>query len=91
MEDIIDTARTMNNELKVFSVITQAPTLPSQGYRIQNAKDLLSALNLNPLKHVTRNLNGWDDAEEAGFSVLEYSEDLKAGEDARAVFEEMSK
>ena len=40
-----------------------------------------------PLRHVTRYLNGWDDADENGLSALEWSYDLKAGEDARAVFD----
>lgn len=86
MADVIETAQAMNNSLKVVSVITQAPTLPSQGYRIENAKNLLRSLNLNPLTHVTRNLNAWDDSEESGLSVLEYQEDSKAGDDARAIF-----
>ena len=41
---------------------------------------------MNPLTHVTRNLNAWDDSEESGLSVLEYQEDSKAGDDARAIF-----
>lgn len=89
MADIIETAQAMNKDLQVFSLITQAPTLPSQGYRIENAKKLLSSLNLNPLTYITRNLNAWDDAEESGASVLEYQYDEKAGSDAAAVFTEI--
>ncbi|MCU7895036.1 MAG: hypothetical protein KZQ62_08895 [Candidatus Thiodiazotropha sp. (ex Lucinoma aequizonata)] len=43
---------------------------------------------------LTRNLNAWDDSEESGLSVLEYQEDSKAADDARAIFcefEEMIK
>lgn len=78
-----------NGGLIVVSVITQAPTLPSQGKRIMAAKELLNELELNPLDNITRNLNSWDDSEEAGCSVLEYSEDDKAGKDARKVFGEI--
>jgi chromosome partitioning protein len=89
MAEIIEMAQTLNPNLMVHSVITQAPTLPSQGYRIQGAKTLLESLNLNPLKYVTRNLNAWDDADEAGQSVLEWQYDKKAGEDAKNVFNEL--
>ncbi|CAM3966678.1 division plane positioning ATPase MipZ [Vibrio aerogenes] len=89
MSDIVDTALAINSKLKIFSCITQAPTLPSQGYRILAAKSLLESLDLKPLNHITRNLNGWDDADESGHSVLEWQQDSKAGEDAKAVFDEL--
>lgn len=89
MSEIVDMAKTINTSLQVFSVITQAPTLPSQAYRIQGAKALLESLDLNPLRHITRNLNGWDDADEQGHSVLEWKADQKAGDDARCVFTEL--
>jgi chromosome partitioning protein len=41
------------------------------------------------LTHITRNLNGWDDADESGLSVLEWEQDSKAGEDAKALFDEL--
>lgn len=87
--DIIETVQSLNPKIKVRSVITQAPTLPSQGYRIENAKILLKSLGLEPLEHITRNLNCWDDAEENGLSVLEYTEDEKGAIDAKSVFEEL--
>ncbi|MBY7998099.1 hypothetical protein KW438_22075 [Vibrio fluvialis] len=89
MAEIVETAQALNTKLKVFTCITQAPTLPSQGYRIQAAKNLLMSLEMNPLQHITRNLNGWDDADESGQSVLEWKQDSKAGEDAKALFEEL--
>lgn len=89
MAEIIDIAKTLNPNLQTYSVITQAPTLPSQGYRIQGAKTLLKSLELSPLKYVTRNLNAWDDADESGQSVLEWEYDKKAGDDARNVFNEL--
>ncbi|MDW3115630.1 chromosome partitioning protein ParA, partial [Vibrio sp. 1727] len=89
MSEILETAQALNAKLKIFTCITQAPTLPSQAYRIEAAKNLLSSLNMNPLRHITRNLNGWDDADESGQSVLEWSQDPKAGEDARALFDEL--
>jgi chromosome partitioning protein len=87
MSEIIEQAQALNPNLVVRAVVTQAPTLPSQASRIVSAKTLLKSLGLNPLEHITRNLNSWDDAEEAGGSVLEY-EDEKAASDAAAVFSE---
>ncbi|MDD1829965.1 hypothetical protein LRP52_48425 [Photobacterium sp. ZSDE20] len=89
MAEIIETAQALNNKIKVFSCITQAPTLPSQSYRIEGAKAVLQALDLPPLKHITRNLNGWDDADETGQSVLEWDENSKASDDAKAIFSEL--
>lgn len=91
MSEIADTAKALNSKLRIFSVITQAPTNPNQSYRIENARLLLKQLGLNPLKSFTRNLNAWDDAEESGCSVLEYTDDKKAGNDASAVFVELFK
>lgn len=89
MAEIVETAQALNEKLRVYSCVTQAPTLPTQGYRIQAAKNLLISLNLNPLIHITRNLNGWDDADESGLSVLEWQQDPKAGDDAKALFDEL--
>lgn len=89
MAEIIEMAKAINSNLKTYSVITQAPTLPNQSYRIQGAKTLLESLGLSPLKNVTRNLNAWDDADEAGQSVLEWEYDKKAGDDAKNVFNEL--
>lgn len=89
MAEIVETAKALNTKLKVLSVITQAPTHPNQKYRIENAKKLLSQLGLNPLDSFTRNLNAWDDAEESGCSVLEYTEDKKAANDAKNLFTEL--
>lgn len=87
--DIVESAKIVNPPLKVFSVITQAPTLPSQGYRIMDAKIFLGENGLNPLDHITRNVNGWDDAEESGLTVFEYKNDTKARDDAKALFDEL--
>ncbi|WP_140187405.1 AAA family ATPase [Providencia stuartii] len=89
MSEITETAQALNSKLKIFSVITQAPTNPNQNYRIENAKSLLKQLGLNPLYNFTRNLNSWDDAEESGSSVLEYKDDKKAADDATSIFVEL--
>ncbi|SGZ09423.1 AAA family ATPase [Moritella viscosa] len=89
MSEIIDTALALNTNLKIFSVVTQCPTLPSQGYRITGAKNVLSDLDLNPLINITRNLNSWDDATENGSSVLEWTACKKGSNDANAVFTEL--
>ena len=70
MAEILDVAKAANSELKIYTRITQAPTLPSRAPRIQAAKNLLNSLNMPPLRHVTRYLNGWDDADENGLSAL---------------------
>lgn len=89
MADIIETVKAINPKITVRSVISQAPTLPSQYKRIESAKLLLSELRLSPLKHFSRNLNCWDDAEENGLSVFEYKEDRKGADDATGIFNEM--
>lgn len=89
MAEIIETVQAINSKIIVRSVITQAPTLPSQWKRIDSAKKLLSSLNLNPLNSFTRHLNCWDDAEEDGLSIFEYKEDKKGAEDATSVFNEL--
>lgn len=89
MAEIMDNAVALNKKLQVFSCVTQCPTLPSQGYRIESAKALLSSLDLKPLNHITRNLNDWDDAEESGHSVLEWKEKSKARDDALSIFGEL--
>jgi chromosome partitioning protein len=89
MADIIDTVKALNPQMIVRSVLTQAPTLPSQLKRIESARELLKSLELNPLMYFSRNLNCWDDAEENGLSVLEYSEDKKGADDAVGIFNEL--
>jgi chromosome partitioning protein len=89
MADIIETARAMNSNLNVVSAITQAPVQPNQRYRIENAQRVLLEFGLAPLKNITRNLNAWDDAEEMGCSVIEYTGDDKAKLDACNLFEEL--
>lgn len=91
MADIIETALLNNPNMIVRTVITQAPTLPSQFRRIDSAKSVLQSLDLNPLERYTRNLNCWDDAEEDGLSILEYVEDKKGADDANGVFSELLK
>ncbi|NRB40956.1 MAG: AAA family ATPase [Pseudomonadales bacterium] len=88
MADTIETALLNNPKMKVLSVITQAPTLPSQGNRIASAKSVLDAAELNPLRHITCNRNAWDDSDENGCTVLEY-EDKKAKDEANALYEEV--
>lgn len=86
--DVLENAKAVNPKIIIRSIITQAPTLPSQHPRIDNAKAFLLRHDIPPLMHVTRYLNAWDDAEESGASVLEYIEDEKAGHDAIDAFTE---
>lgn len=89
MAEICTGMQSANPKLQVRSVLTQVPTLPSQMYRVDQAKQLLFELGLNPLQPHTRNLNAWDDAEEGGSSVFEFNEGMKskAAQDATLVFD----
>ena len=88
MADIVDTALLNNPDMKVISVITQAPTLPSQANRILSAKSVLDAAELNPMTFITCNRNAWDDSDENGLTVLEY-EDKKAKKEAMDLYTEI--
>lgn len=74
--------------LKVFSIVTQAPNT-FHSTRVHEAKEILTSFNLNPLTHYTRYLNSWDDSEDAGQSVFDFSGDRKAAFNAADVFTEL--
>lgn len=88
MATVVGEASLLNTRLHISSIVTQAPTLPSQAGRILAAKTLLNSLDLWPQRHITCNRNAWDDSEESGSSVLE-CEDDKARLEALAVFNEL--
>ena len=70
-EEMITLARSVNPELIARSVITQAPSLPSQVKRILDSKDACTSYGFEPLQSFTTARNVYDDADEAGSSVLE--------------------
>lgn len=89
MAELIEQIQAHNTELKIRSVLTQCPTLPSQIKRILTAKEFLFELNLAPIDNFSASRNAWDDAEEDGASVLETKEDPKAAAEATAIFDEI--
>lgn len=81
VEEMINLAKSVNPNLIAKSVITQAPSLPSQVQRILESKDTCASYGLDPLQAFTTARNVYDDADENGSSVLE------VGTDARAIQE----
>jgi chromosome partitioning protein len=74
------TMEKINPNLDVRAVITQCPHLQSQEYRVDQAKQACLSFDIEPLQAVTRNRNSYDDCDEGGYSVLEYT-DEKAKEE----------
>ena len=71
MEEIISTVKTVNTDCKFVSVINQAPPLPSQAYRIMQAKEACASFDLPTLNTVIMTRNIYDDADEEGSSIFE--------------------
>ncbi|TBW34004.1 chromosome partitioning protein ParA [Azotobacter chroococcum] len=88
-EEMITLARSVNPELIARSVITQAPSLPSQVKRILDSKDACTSYGFEPLQSFTTARNVYDDADEAGSSVLEAGTDAKAVEEIEQIAAEL--
>ena len=84
VSDLVEKSRIANKYLIARSVVTQAPTLPSQVQRILDAKAVCDSFGLPALEPVIFTRNVYDDAEEAGLSVFEAS-DKKAQEEIQQV------
>ncbi|WP_085618900.1 MULTISPECIES: AAA family ATPase [unclassified Pseudomonas] len=78
-------ALSLNPDLQVRALVSQCPALPSQVYRILDAKQACESFGLPTLNAITMNRNSYDDAEEDGLSVLENNIDPKAEEEIRAI------
>lgn len=89
VDQLVKLAVAVNPNLKVRAVITQCPTLPSQVQRILDAKGACSSFGIQPLDAVTFARNIYDDADEAGSSVLESKADPKAAEEISAIAHEL--
>lgn len=90
MNEIIYHAKASNPKLIVKAVISQCPTLPSLGKRIQSAKEACSVFGIEPLNSVISTRESFDDADEGGASVFEYEpKDEKAIAEMTSVFEEL--
>ena len=86
---LIRLARAVNPELIAHAVLTQCPALPSQAARIEDAKEACRSFELVPLGAVTVSRNVYDDADEAGCSVLEGQIDEKAAAEIQALAAEL--
>lgn len=89
MEDMLSTCKMVNPKMLASFVITQCPSLPTQGGRIREAKEVCSSYGINVLEAVTYSRNVYDDSEESGSSVLESDPTSKAAEEMKAIAEEL--
>ena len=90
VSELVELAIALNHNVIVRSVITQAPTLPSQVGRILDAKEICKDFNIIPLQSITYHRNVYDDIEEGGRSVFE-SKDKKAITEMSQIGEEVFK
>lgn len=89
VENLAKLAMAVNPDLIIRAVITQCPALPSQVQRILDAKDACSSFGITPLGAITTARNIYDDADEAGCSVLESGGDPKAVDEIEALASEL--
>lgn len=78
--DLVEKSRLVNPDLIARVVISQAPPLPSQVQRILDSKAVAEQFGLPALDPVIFSRNVYDDAEEAGLSVFEASDDKAVAE-----------
>lgn len=88
MSELVELARTMNPNMWVRAVITQAPPLPTQAQRILDAKGICETFGIQALNAVTFARNIYDDCDENGLSVFESNDD-KAKAEIEAIVSEM--
>ena len=89
LEHLVSLTRPVNPDVIVRTVISQAPTLPSQVARILDAKDSCQSFGLQSLNAIVYNRNAYDDADEAGSSVIELGTDAKALEEINQLATEL--
>jgi chromosome partitioning protein len=89
MEDMLSTCKMVNPKMLASFVITQCPSLPNQGKRILEAKEVCHSYGINVLNAVTFSRNVYDDSEEQGSSVLEIEPQGKAAIEMTAIAEEL--
>ncbi len=75
VSDLVEKSRLVNPDLIARVVVSQAPSLPSQVQRILDSKAVADQFGLPALDPVIFSRNVYDDAEEAGLSVFEASDD----------------
>lgn len=89
IEEMVVLAKSVNPDLCAKSVITQAPSLPSQVKRILESKEACGSFGLEPMQAFTTARNIYDDADENGCSVLELDTDPRAGEEIELIAVEL--
>lgn len=88
VSELVKLSAGVNPDLKVRALINQAPTLPSMVGRILTAKETIRAWGIPTLDAVLFDRQGYDDADENGSSVWEFS-NPKAIEDATQMVNEL--
>ena len=78
LEELVSEAKITNKIMKYSAVINQAPSLPSQLKRIEEAKAICHNWGIPCLESVLAYRNVYDDSEESGSSVFEAKSDEKA-------------
>lgn len=89
LEHLVSLTLPINPSVIVRTLISQAPTLPSQFGRIHDAKEACESFGLQPLNAIIFNRNVYDDADEAGSSVMELGTDPKASDEIKALATEL--
>lgn len=89
LEHLVSLTRPVNPNVIVRAVISQAPTLPSQGARIFDAKEACQSFGLQALDAIVFNRNVYDDADESGSSVMELGTDPKASGEIKQLATEL--
>jgi len=89
LEHLVSLTLPVNPDVIVRTVISQAPTLPSQVARILDAKEACTSFGLKALDAIIYNRNVYDDADEAGSSVIEMNTDAKASEEIKQLATEL--
>ena len=89
LEDLVSNCNVVNPDMIVACVLTQCPSLPNQGGRILEAKDVVRSFSLRVLNSVTFSRNIYDDSEEKGLSVMDVDNEGKAASEIRAIIEEL--
>ncbi|WP_150464728.1 AAA family ATPase [Francisella sp. XLW-1] len=84
MSDLVEQAQSLNSKLVARIVFTQCPSLPSQVYRISEAKEVCIDFGIRPLAGITMMRNIYDDCDEGGKTVFE-SDDQKAIEEINEI------
>lgn len=90
VSDLVEKSRITNPNLTARTIVSQAPTLPSQVQRILDAKAVAGSFNLPALDSVIFTRNVYDDAEESGLSVFEADDEKAKAEISQVLTEIMA-